>query len=176
MENITNALSIEHQNILKVIDLVLNECAELNDGKEPKKVFFSEVINFIKNYADGYHHAKEEEILFKAMLQDQYGMHCNPIPVMLMEHDEGRNYVKGMENALLSGNKEELIENAKGYCFLLQQHIHKEDNILYPMAEDSVNELLKQEVIKQYNSVSLKDYFPEDINEFIGKLNAIAEK
>ena len=33
MNNVTQILSDEHQNILKVIDAVLNECNELEIGK-----------------------------------------------------------------------------------------------------------------------------------------------
>lgn len=171
MKNITKVLSDEHQNILKVIDVVLNECDELEKGKDLKNDFFNVVLNFIKKYADGFHHIKEEDILFKAMLQNQSGMHCNPIPVMLMEHDEGRNYVKGMEIALRDGNKHELLENARGYCYLLQEHIYKEDNILYPMAETALNDMEKQQVENLCNQVKLSDFFKIDINDFIENLN-----
>jgi hemerythrin-like domain-containing protein len=170
MKNITSVLSEEHQNILKVIDIVLNECNEIEDGKEPVKVFFEDVLNFIKKYADGFHHVKEEDVLFKALLQNQGGMHCNPIPVMLMEHDEGRNYVKGMEAALKEGDKRNLLENARGYCYLLQQHIYKEDNILYPMAEEALGEADKQQVDEAYRAVDLGNFFTTDIPAFIESL------
>jgi hemerythrin-like domain-containing protein len=170
MTNITKVLSDEHQNILKVIDAVLNECDELEKGKEFKKDFFNEVLNFIKKYADGFHHIKEEDILFKTMLENQSGMHCNPIPVMLMEHDEGRSYVKEMENALRDGNKHELIENAQGYCYLLQEHIYKEDNILYPMAETALDQFQKQKVNEDYMAINPTDFFTTDIPAFIESL------
>ncbi|NJO89320.1 MAG: cation-binding protein [Chloroflexia bacterium] len=173
MKNITSVLSEEHQNILKVIEVVLDECNYMEAGKEVNKEFFKKVVGFIKNYADGYHHAKEENILFKAMLDNSDCMHCNPIPVMLHEHEGGRNYVEEMGKALAEGNKEKLIENARGYCYLLENHIGKEDNILYPMAEDSVSDSLKQEVIKQYNAVNLKDYFPQEIKGFIEELATV---
>ena len=51
-----------------------------------------------------------------------------------------------------------ISENANGYIQLLEQHIYKEDNILYPMADESLSlekqnqlledfEKLEQEVI-----------------------------
>jgi hemerythrin-like domain-containing protein len=173
MKNITNELSEEHQTILKVIDIVLNECNQLEKNKEPDKAFFNEVINFIKKYADGYHHAKEEDILFKAMLDNIENMHCNPIPVMLHEHDAGRQFVKGMIEALSAGNKQELIENARGYCFLLQSHIYKEDNILYPMAEQVLDESQKQRVEELFNAVKAEEFFDINIQAFIDKLSQV---
>lgn len=158
MISITKVLSDEHQNILKVIDVVLQECEQLENGKTVDVKFFQKVISFIKNYADGFHHSKEEDILFKAMLEGMENMHCNPIPVMLNEHDAGRQYVKGMEEALQNDDVDKLIENASGYCYLLQNHIYKEDNILYPMAEEALNDVQKEKVKLLYQQMKTDDF------------------
>lgn len=170
MRNVTVVLAEEHQNILKVIDIVLKECDKMERGSETDKAFFDKVILFIQKYADGYHHSKEEDILFKTMLRNLDNMHCNPIPVMLNEHDAGREYVKHMIEALAQNNKEELIESARGYCYLLQDHIYKEDNILYPMAEQSLNEEQKKQVEDSYKDVKVVEYFDTDIHAFIDSL------
>lgn len=156
MKNITKILSDEHQTILKVIDEVINECSELENGKVLNIGFFQKTIDFIKNYADKFHHAKEEDILFKAMLENNENLHCNPIPVMLHEHDEGRQFVKGMEQGISENNKALLIDNARGYCMLLQNHIYKEDNVLYPMAENALTDEQKELVNQKYHDVELK--------------------
>ncbi len=171
MVNITKVLSEEHQNILKVIDAVLEECEQLENGKEINSQFFQDVIYFIKNYADGFHHVKEEDILFKAMLEETGNMHCNPIPVMLHEHDEGRQYVKGMEDALSKNSVEQLLENARGYGYLLQDHIYKEDNVLYPMAEEALNDSRKQHVEALYAEVDVNDFFDNNISDFMKTLS-----
>lgn len=170
MRNVTRILSEEHKNILKVIDVILEECQLLKNGKEINSSFFNDVIYFIKNYADGFHHAKEENVLFKTMLEDTGNMHCNPIPVMLYEHDEGRAYLKGMEEALLHNDTQNLIDNASGYGYLLQEHIFKEDNILYPMAEEELNDEQKQRVEELYQKVNAGDFLNKDVNAFIENL------
>lgn len=109
MKNITQILSDEHQIILKVIDAVNTECSELEKGKTFDIGFFQKTIDFIKNYADKFHHAKEEDILFKAMLENVEHLHCNPIPVMLHEHDEGRTFVKGMEEGISENNRNNFV-------------------------------------------------------------------
>ena len=167
MKNITNELSSEHQNILKVIDAMFTECKQLENGKEVEKVFFDKAIDFIKNYADRYHHAKEEDILFKVMLENLECMHCNPIPVMLHEHETGRHYVKGMEEGLNENNKEKIIENARGYGYLLQEHIYKEDNVLYPMAEEALNDQQKEMVLRKYEEVETGEFSKESIQKYL---------
>ena len=164
--NITMVLSEEHQNILKVIDGVLNECNEIEGGKDLEKGFFAEVIDFIKNYADAYHHAKEEDILFKAMLENVENMHCNPIPVMLHEHEEGRHYIKNLEEAIANSDQEQILTNARGYCLLLRDHIYKEDNVLYPMAEQALSEAQKEEVQAKYKQVKDRLFSAMDIQKY----------
>ena len=149
-EKPTKILSEEHQNILKVVAVLTKECNALESGKELNKDFFEKVIDFIRNYADKFHHAKEEDILFKELNKDDVQMHCNPIPQMLHEHDLGRNLVKGMEQALKENNKAKVIENARGYTQLLQEHIDKEDNILYPMADEALNQQTQKEILEKF--------------------------
>ena len=168
--NITQELSQEHQLILSVIASVLNECDAIENGKDIDHGYFQSVVHFIKNYADGFHHVKEEDILFQTMEQNSHHMHCNPIPVMLREHDEGRQYVKGMQQALTANNTSDLLDNARGYCFLLQQHIYKEDHVLYPMAEEALNDQHKQQVEHAYQQVNISDYFETPIETFVEKL------
>ena len=60
------------------------------------------VVYLIRNYADGFHHAKEEKILFPALEVKGFSPHQGPVAVMLSEHIQGRNFVKGMaENIAL---------------------------------------------------------------------------
>jgi hemerythrin-like domain-containing protein len=148
--NITQVLSEEHQLILQVISTTLDECKALENGKEMDTGFFEEVITFIKNFADKFHHAKEEDILFKAMLENKECLHCNPIPVMMHEHEEGRRFVHGMVEGITNGNQDKLIENTRNYCNLLQQHIYKEDHVLYPMAEQALSETQKEIINQEY--------------------------
>ena len=164
--NITQVLSEEHQTILKVIDGVLIECNEIEGGKDLEKGYFVEVIDFIKNYADAYHHAKEEDILFKAMLENVENMHCNPIPVMLHEHEEGRHYIKNLEEGIANSDKEQILANARGYCLLLRDHIYKEDNVLYPMAEQALSEAQKEEVQAKYKQVKDRLFSAMDIQKY----------
>jgi hemerythrin-like domain-containing protein len=148
----TEILMKEHKNILKAIDLLFKECYELESGKELNKDFFENAIYFIQNYADKFHHAKEEDILFKELQKDTVEMHCDPTTQMLYEHGLGRDFIKAMQEGLIDNDKEKIIQNARSYGQLLQEHISKEDNILYPMANEALNlnnqTLMAEEFVK----------------------------
>jgi len=151
--NSIEILENEHANIKKVIRVIRKISLNIVEGMEVPYDDLYLIIDFIKNYADKYHHGKEEDMLFMDMsneLSDKIG--SGPIQGMLIEHNSGRNFVRNLEIALAShknGDKESLIDviaNAVGYGNLLSEHINKEDNMLYRFAinnlkEDTLNKL-----------------------------------
>ena len=154
MKKPTTILSGEHKNILLAINRILKECGNIDSGGELDENFFIKVIDFIRNYADNFHHAKEEDILFVELNKEGVLEHCNPIGQMLHEHDLGRGFVKGLNEAVEKGNKIEAVKNARGYCELLQEHIFKEDNILYPMADEALKESAQKEISEKFAKIS----------------------
>lgn len=157
-QKMTEILSEEHQNILKVTDALTKECNAIESGKDIDKDFFTKAIDFIRNYADQFHHAKEEEILFKEFTKNEECLHCNPVPQMLHEHDEGRAYVRNLESHLQKNNKAGVVQNGLGYAMLLEQHIFKEDNILYPMINETLDEEAQKSVLKRAEEAERKKF------------------
>ena len=153
MKKLTTILSDEHKNILSVIDSVFKKCDKIEAGDEIDKDFFARAVDFIKNYADKFHHIKEEDILFVELSKDGVLEHCNPIGQMLHEHDLGRGFVKCLSEAVLKEDREEIIKNARGYGELLREHIFKEDNILYPMADEALKETAQKEIAEKFAKI-----------------------
>jgi hemerythrin-like domain-containing protein len=139
--DVTRVMTEEHKLILRMIDLVEKNTRRLEEGRFNDWNFFLDAVDFIRNYADRFHHAKEEDILFKALVANGMPEENSPVAAMLMAHDQGRAFVRGMEEAAQkaiagAADQERVIaENAYGYIGLLRDHIDKEDNILYPLAE-----------------------------------------
>lgn len=173
----TKILSEEHQHILKVTEALLKECKLLESGKGIDAAFFKKAIEFIRNYADKFHHAKEEDILFVELCKDTVKMHCNPVEQMLYEHEVGRKFVKGMEGGLKENNKGRIIENARGYAELLQEHIYKEDNILYPMADEALDEKAKNQMLAKFKQAEQKLIKEKSKNlSFVKELGGVVAK
>ncbi len=147
MKNVTNILKEEHQTILKAISL-FQDTAQQGDAKLLEKG--EAIIDFIQNFADRYHHRKEEEILFRELDKPGVLGHCNPLPQMLHEHEQGRKCVQGMIKALSEQDAASFQASLQEYGGILQEHIFKEDNILYPMAEEGLSEEQKELILKEY--------------------------
>jgi hemerythrin-like domain-containing protein len=79
--------------------------------------------------------------------------------VMLMEHEKGRSLVKALAEAVERyerGDKDAksaIIENARGYTQLLAQHIPKEDDILYPLADKVLTPKDKEKLLEKFEEV-----------------------
>ncbi|MFH1723294.1 MAG: hemerythrin domain-containing protein [Elusimicrobiota bacterium] len=154
MDPITKELSEEHKHILTMVDALVRECEALEQGAELDRDFFKKAVDFIRHYADRFHHAKEEDILFEELGKPGVRMHCDPRQQMLHEHDLGRKYVKGMDEGTVSGDKLKVVENARRYSRLLLDHIYKEDNILYPMAEQTLGEETSRDIAARFRKVN----------------------
>lgn len=133
----------EHEEILRMINvskvILSNKQADDFDINNLEKV-----IDFIQNFADKYHHMKEEDELFVEMNNHGIPVNGGPIGVMLHEHNLGRAFVKQTLEAIALYKSGDLLaidairESLRGYGDLLKNHIYKENNILYPMAEKAL--------------------------------------
>lgn len=137
----TNILSSEHRVIENVLDSLDAGVVRLKAGEDFRPGFFIQAADFIKGFADGCHHMKEEGVLFKEMVERGVPVENGPIGAMLFEHEKGRGYTRQIRLAaehLQSGDpsaKHDLIDAALGYTNLLRAHIYKEDNMLFPLAD-----------------------------------------
>jgi hemerythrin-like domain-containing protein len=165
---VTQKLMNEHQLILKYIDLIQNLVRMENRDKRNSFItdHGEKLVDFIQNYADRYHHEKEENILFRILDDPEVLSHCNPVPQMLYEHEQGRECVAGMIQSLGDKDFKLFCENASAYGILLSQHIYKEDNILYPMAEQNLSEDAKRLIVRDYQAAEQRINEPTDLNAF----------
>lgn len=154
--NITRTLVEEHQLILRVIALLEKNAPRTAEGSYCNWQFYIDGIDFIRQYADHFHHAKEEDVLFKALVDNGMPKENSPVAAMLMEHDQGRNFIRAMEFALHEAQAgrtdtyHAIADNALGYAALLRDHISKEDDILYPLAERVIPESMRYEILQRY--------------------------
>jgi|Deesub1362B_J571_1020462.scaffolds.fasta_scaffold00004_106 hemerythrin-like domain-containing protein len=174
MSRPTSILMDEHRVIKKMLKVIENICHRLREGEKVPREDLSKVINFIRTFADKCHHGKEEDLLFPAMEEAGVPKESGPIGVMLTEHEVGRKYVRNMKEAIENLDESgravsDFIDNAEGYIQLLEQHIYKEDNILYPMADNLLTEEKMKDLLKRFNDVEEKIVGP-GVHEEMHKL------
>src|SRR4030066_2183574 len=152
----TDALKKDHRVIEKVLRLLELTSKKLVNGEDVPVDLLKKTLDFISNFAAHYHHGKEEEILFKMMGEEGFGIEGGPITVMLDEHNTGRGYTQALSEGMgkyASGDdnaRKEIAEKARNYTRLLATHIMKEDNILYPLADKILPQNQQEELLDKF--------------------------
>jgi hemerythrin-like domain-containing protein len=152
--------------VLTALELKLNA-----DGEFPKE-FVEQSLNFFVEYADQFHHFKEEESLFPAIAERGVPVEGGPIGMMLHEHTLGRRMLAGIrENLEAAGNgdgraRHALRNFAKQYSDLLRNHIWKEDNVLFNMARRVLDEQASHQLSRTFATGGNSKVTPEAVDRY----------
>lgn len=159
----TKILIDEHRVIEQVLAVLEKAADRLEADQGMQADFFLSAAEFIKGFADGCHHRKEEGVLFPAMEAAGIPRQGGPIGVMLAEHEEGRRLTRLMRTAaekLAAGEtaaKTEVVMNARAYTRLLHQHIAKEDQVLFPMADRVIQLSAQDKLAEDFERVETEE-------------------
>lgn len=155
----TQQLKEEHQGVLLALSILEKINRKLEKGEKVDAQHLEQLLEFIRVFVDKCHHGKEEDLLFPAMEEAGVPKTGGPIGMMLEEHDLGRGYVKKFGLALEEFKKGDtkaslkIIKNTKGFIALLQEHIDKEDNILYMIADMHLSPEKQKELLKEFKRI-----------------------
>jgi hemerythrin-like domain-containing protein len=137
----TEILRKEHDTILKMLDALDQTSQQLLGGNPVQPSALQGLLEFFQLFADRCHHGKEEDLLFPLLERRGIPRDGGPIGVMLHEHDHGRELIREMGAAASEYEREPQAAGrrwaqASGvYSQLLREHILKENNILFCIAE-----------------------------------------
>lgn len=178
-----NLLINEHENILKMRKVVRKICVSILDGAELNVFKFEKIIKFAKEYADEFHHFKEEAILFRVMIEKS-----NPNIVkiikneMLVEHDLGTLHLSQLSKALEYYKSEpkteckmDIIFNILAYVELLKRHIKKEHSLIFDYANDNLPKEFKNIIdseIKDFEEKSSKKGIQKEFLKLLGEIES----
>jgi len=144
----TMSLRRDHELIEKVVKSMDTTIKLLEAGKKIPESILLPVIDFSKNFTDVCHHSKEEKSLFPALERSGMPTQMGPIAMMLMEHEITREISKKMEESTKvyfeKGIATDLISNLKEYVEHVTEHLWKENNRLFMMAEARLQHVAQQ--------------------------------
>ncbi len=176
MNTATKNLENDHVHILKLIDVM----KVLVQSGMPDIEHIEKIIGLIRGYADGLHHAKEEEYFFPALKEKGFPADRGPVAMMLYEHSQGRNFVKGIaDNVELykKGTKsalEEIFRNMSGYSELLTNHIAKENNVLFRLAGNALTDVEQKHLLEKFEMVESNSATGNKLKCYIDQINDLA--
>jgi hemerythrin-like domain-containing protein len=115
-----------------------------------KDTTLSELVQLFQTFADRCHHGKEEDQLFPAMRAKGMGA---TLAVFVEEHEEGRGYVRTLAGGATGAEK---VRAARQYVGMLRDHIQRENEVLFPMAEEVFTAEEHSALARAYEDVELR--------------------
>jgi hemerythrin-like domain-containing protein len=157
----------EHDTILMAIDSLRSVLDSLDLASREEEV--RALLAFFREYADGYHHKKEEDVLFPALAQ------ANPAIEMLTEslaehHTLFREALATAEAAMDTNDWEAVRASLDKYASDLIDHISAENDELFVAAEDMLSDSEKERIHYQFLDadrelgVERKQLFEQEVN------------
>lgn len=157
---VIETLMKEH-NYIKELMYIFKYLGDRKDFLVTYAKDLTKTIDYLTQYADKHHHQKEEELLFSLFKEKDI------VGVMYEEHEAVRTIKNKVLNAKCC---EDAKKHIKHFCELLDNHIYKEDYVLFPyldrnLSEEDIKRLNKK--IKEYDTsleeevVNYIEYFNE---------------
>jgi hemerythrin-like domain-containing protein len=149
-------LSNEHGLIRQFIDNLTMAADHIEHGRRPSTAFFEKAVDFARGFADGYHHFKEEHVLFVRMAQKKQGEVDAQLDALRNQHERSRELVSGIGSCIEGyaaqdpRSTTELLEHMGAYASLLRHHIHTEDHLFFPMARGTLTAADLEEVSAEF--------------------------
>lgn len=147
----------EHEVIEKALLLLAHVAERIRKGSGIPADFAPWLIGFIRDFADGSHHQKEEQALFPLMERRGVRNAGGPLGCMLSEHELAREWTQAMESAAVMGDAVGFANAADEYVALLREHILRENVILFRMAEQCLLPGDDESLVEQYSAVADAD-------------------
>jgi hemerythrin-like domain-containing protein len=156
MKTATEILRKEHDAILRMLDATEELARRFRKHEHVEPQVLDHLLEFFRLFADRCHHGKEEDLFFPMLEKKGMPRGGGPIGVMLMEHDQGRGLVGQMA---IAGKEYATGDSAAGlrwaaaavdYAGLLREHIAKENEVLFVMAERMLTPAEQQELVQAF--------------------------
>ncbi len=154
--NITQTLKDEHVLILKGLEFLRIARDKIESDQQPSKLFFQKAVSFFRNYADKFHHYKEEFLMFGFLAQKKEGQLDLEIGSLRHQHEIGRQFLTRLEKSINGYEMKNeiaitsLLENLASFISVLSRHIFKEDNLFFPMVEHELSLDEKTTLFEQF--------------------------
>jgi hemerythrin-like domain-containing protein len=155
----TEDLIKEHNAIKVMLGIMSKIAGNIDAGKGFDINDIKDIADFLKTFADKCHHGKEETVLFPALVLEGIQSENGPIGVMLHEHTIGRDLIKDLSMVVekckvdKSCSGEFISATLTKYVDLLQNHIQKEEHVLFPMANKVLNEQKQKVIFEQFEKI-----------------------
>ena len=171
-------LIAEHEMIERAMSVLKTNLDKLDSGDyDPLQM--QRAVDFLLEFGDKIHNQKEEGFLFPLMQERGIPIEGGPLGVMLMEHDAERRLLQQMTTQVdtLDKASPEVVNKFKKegleYLVIRAEHIWKENDILYPMARNVMQEGDGEKMLTEFTKLNHETYGPNAWGKFSAMVSEI---
>jgi hemerythrin-like domain-containing protein len=152
-------MEAEHRNIETVVKALGVLALAIERGQRVEAALLETAVEFFRIYADKLHHGKEEALFFPMLVKRGVPPQGCPIGGLNHEHEKGRALVGSLEEWVTfyeqrrPGTQVGLVQTLRGIGDLYQNHIWKEDAMVFPMADKILTEADQKELSAKFAEV-----------------------
>jgi hemerythrin-like domain-containing protein len=155
MSRPTHLLRHEHRVIEQAMRALEGMCIRMKAGSIVPDEELSKLLDFIRNFADRIHHAKEVTHLFPALEQIGLRGESGPLAFLRNEHETERRLLAELELAVEDyrynySATEKFVAAALEFKEHLVEHIEQEDSFLFALAEEMLDDEVKDSLIHSF--------------------------
>ncbi len=169
MSQVIAALERDHANIAKLLDILESEILAIEVGKTPDYPLMRDIMRYMAQYSDRFHHPKED-LIFAQLLKRDPRVRAD-VGDLIEEHVVTR--LVGQEFARLLHEpgvdsvdvREQLGTSGSAYIHALREHMLKEEGKLFPLAREALTNSDWQvidEAVKAINDPLFDDMSADD--------------
>lgn len=125
----------EHEVICQAEGIIEGLDKTWENDSEKYKETVATLITFFREYADAYHHRKEEEVLFPAINDHPDFVLQEIVEEFETHHEDFREYTVAIEEAINDGDYDKSYKELNSYLQDLLDHIGAENDELFVLAE-----------------------------------------
>lgn len=138
MSQALDTLRHEHDAILSTLK-ILRCMAERALQGNADAGDIAALLGFLQEFVDKCHHGKEEGLLFPALQRVGLAHQGELVGELIAEHEQGRALVGALRQASTPVlDAEAFAAAARTYAEFLERHIDKENDVLFPQAEQAL--------------------------------------
>lgn len=178
----TDELRAEHEGVKVMLSVIRAICRRLGTDEAVDPTDLPRVVEFLSVFVDRCHHGKEEDLLFPALEAAGVAREGGPIGVMLAEHSSGRELIRAMREALarwdtdLPEARRSFVASAIAYADLLEEHIEKENGVLFPAADGLLTPDADGELAAGFEAIECERIGVGKHEEFHALLDVLASR
>jgi hemerythrin-like domain-containing protein len=154
MSRPTHILRHEHRVIEQALRALDGMCLKLKTGDSVPPEALGQLLDFIRNFGDRFHHNKEETYLFPALRHNLLQKDSEALRFLMEEHETERKLIAELETAIEAFRHGDMsavnqfVESANLYRDHMVGLIREEEAILFRLAEEILDEAVKASLIQ----------------------------